>query len=76
MVGNVDEWTRLMKDKLMKLNDVLGCCDRSLCPDNLDEDEVSAAPSFFYACALLMGARCRGRWEGVRSERLERFVSR
>ncbi|CAM9167552.1 unnamed protein product [Ascophyllum nodosum] len=39
VVGKVDEWTRLMKTKLEKLNDVLGCCDRSLCPADLPEDQ-------------------------------------
>lgn len=40
VVGKVDEWTRLLKTKLEKLNDVLGCCDRSLCPADLPEDQV------------------------------------
>ncbi|CAN0039198.1 unnamed protein product, partial [Choristocarpus tenellus] len=39
VVGEVDEWTRLMKSKLEKLNEVLGCCDRSLCPPDHPEDQ-------------------------------------
>eukprot|EP00904_Undaria_pinnatifida_P007161 jgi/Undpi1/3575/HiC_scaffold_16.g06947.m1 len=39
VVGKVDEWTRLLRSKLEKLNDVLGCCDRSLCPADLPEDQ-------------------------------------
>eukprot|EP00752_Nemacystus_decipiens_P009618 g8594.t2 len=39
VVGKVDEWTRLLRSKLQKLNDVLGCCDRSLCPADHPEDQ-------------------------------------
>lgn len=39
-MGRMDEWTRLMSSKLQRLNDVLGCCDRSLCPADHPEDEV------------------------------------
>lgn len=40
VVGKVDEWTRLLRSKLQKLNDVLGCCDRSLCPDDHPVDQA------------------------------------
>lgn len=40
VVGKVNEWTRLLKSKLVKLNDVLGCCDSSLC--GLPEGQVCA----------------------------------
>eukprot|EP00903_Cladosiphon_okamuranus_P009239 g8818.t1 len=39
VVGKVDEWTRLLRSKLQKLNDVLGCCDRSLCPADHPADQ-------------------------------------
>lgn len=45
VVGKVDEWTRLLRSKLQKLNDVLGCCDRSLCPADHPEDQVQYAAS-------------------------------
>lgn len=40
VVGKVDEWTRLLKSKLQKLNDLLGCCDHSLCPEGHPKDQV------------------------------------
>ncbi|CAM9585703.1 unnamed protein product, partial [Discosporangium mesarthrocarpum] len=39
VVGEVDEWTRLLRPQLEKLNEVLGCCDRSLCGPEHPEDQ-------------------------------------